>query len=163
MSTITTLASGDNGAASRTTINTNFANLNTDKFEKTDVDVDTTLAANSDAKVPSQKAIKAYVDANAIPPAVSSEVTVGTTHTLTTTAVQRVIVWAKGVMVANAGGNTVTLQYNGVTKDSQVAVASSGTHQNGFCLFYTETPGAATANITVTGAAASVVIMVLKL
>ncbi len=163
MATITTINSGDSITGSRAVLNNNFAALNTDKLETSVVDVDTTLAANSDAKVPSQKAIKAYVDANAIPPAVSSEVTVGTTHTLTTTAGQRVIVWAKGVMVANAGGNTVTLQYNGVTKDSQVAVASSGSHQNGFCLFYTETPGAATANITVTGAAASVVIMVLKL
>lgn len=63
MSTITSLASGDNGSVSRSTINTNFTNLNTDKFEISNIDTDTTLAANSDTKVPSQKAIKAYVDA----------------------------------------------------------------------------------------------------
>ena len=63
MSTITTLASGDNGGVSRTTINTNFSNLNTDKMETSVLDTDTTLAANSDAKVATQKAVKAYVDA----------------------------------------------------------------------------------------------------
>lgn len=63
MSTITTINATDLITNSRTTINTNFANLNTDKFETSNVDTDTTLAANSDTKVPSQKAIKAYVDA----------------------------------------------------------------------------------------------------
>jgi len=63
MSTITPLASGDNGATSRTTINTNFSNLNTDKMETSVLDTDTTLAANSDSKVATQKAVKAYADA----------------------------------------------------------------------------------------------------
>lgn len=35
MSTITTLAASDNGTTSRSTINTNFSNLNTDKLEAT--------------------------------------------------------------------------------------------------------------------------------
>ena len=63
MSTITSLASGDNGATSRSTINTNFTNLNADKIETSVIDTDTTLSANSDSKIPSQKAVKAYVDA----------------------------------------------------------------------------------------------------
>jgi microcystin-dependent protein len=63
MSTITTIAASDLITNSRSTINTNFSNLNTDKFETSNVDTDTTLAANSNTKVPSQKAIKAYVDA----------------------------------------------------------------------------------------------------
>lgn len=63
MSTITTINSTDLITNSRANINTNFANLNADKVETSAIDTDTTLAANSDSKVPSQKAIKAYVDA----------------------------------------------------------------------------------------------------
>lgn len=62
MSTITTIQSSDLITNSRTVINTNFSNLNTDKFETSNVDIDTTLAANSDSKVASQKAVKAYID-----------------------------------------------------------------------------------------------------
>ena len=65
MSTITSLTGTDGitTANSMTKINTNFTNLNTDKIETSVIDTDTTLAANSDAKIPSQKAVKAYVDA----------------------------------------------------------------------------------------------------
>lgn len=63
MATITTIAAGDQITNSRTDINTNFANLNSDKVETSAIDTDTSLAANSDAKIPSQKAVKAYVDA----------------------------------------------------------------------------------------------------
>ena len=63
MSTITTINSSDNISSSRTVINTNFSNLNTDKIETSVIDTDTALAANSDAKLPSQKAVKAYADA----------------------------------------------------------------------------------------------------
>lgn len=63
MSTIVTIDATDQISASRADINTNFANLNADKIETSVLDTDTALAANSDAKIPSQKAIKAYVDA----------------------------------------------------------------------------------------------------
>ncbi len=63
MATITTIAAGDLITNSRTDINTNFANLNSDKIETSVIDTDTALTANSDAKIPSQKAVKAYVDA----------------------------------------------------------------------------------------------------
>ena len=63
MSTITNINAGDTITSSRTVINTNAQNLNTDKIETSVLDTDTTLAANSDAKIPSQKAVKAYVDA----------------------------------------------------------------------------------------------------
>jgi hypothetical protein len=63
MSTITTIAAGDQVTNSRSVINTNFSNLNTDKIETSVIDTDAALAANSDAKIPSQKAVKAYVDA----------------------------------------------------------------------------------------------------
>jgi hypothetical protein len=65
MSTITTLVGTDGITTgnSMTKINTNFSNLNTDKIETSTLDTDTTLAANSDSKIPTQKAVKAYVDA----------------------------------------------------------------------------------------------------
>lgn len=63
MSTITTIQSSDLITNSRADVNNNFANLNTDKEEVSNKDTDTTLAANSDTKYPSQKAVKAYVDA----------------------------------------------------------------------------------------------------
>jgi microcystin-dependent protein len=63
MSTITTINSTDLITNSRTVINTNFSNLNTDKIETSTLDTDTTLAANSDSKIATQKAVKAYVDA----------------------------------------------------------------------------------------------------
>lgn len=62
MSTIVTIASGDQISNSRTDINSNFANLNTDKVETSVLDTDTALAANSDAKVATQKAVKTYID-----------------------------------------------------------------------------------------------------
>lgn len=63
MSSITTINSTDLITNSRAVINTNFSNLNTDKIETSVLDTDTTLAANSDSKVATQKAVKAYVDA----------------------------------------------------------------------------------------------------
>lgn len=89
MSTITTIASSDLITTSRITINTNFSNLNTDKIETSVLDTDTTLSANSDAKVATQKATKAYADsvvgANAsetvkgvVEEATDAEVTAGT-------------------------------------------------------------------------------------
>jgi len=63
MASITTINSGDLITDSRADINNNFDNLNTDKIETSVIDTDTTLAADSDAKLPSQKAVKAYVDA----------------------------------------------------------------------------------------------------
>lgn len=67
MSSITTINSGDLISGSRTDINTNFSNLNTDKIETSYLDTDTTLAANSDVKIATQKATKAYVDSVASP------------------------------------------------------------------------------------------------
>lgn len=63
MSTIVTIAAGDSITNSRADLNTNFANLNSDKIETSYLDTDTTLAANSNSKIPTQAAVKAYVDA----------------------------------------------------------------------------------------------------
>lgn len=89
MSTIVTIAAGDLISNSRSDINTNFSNLNTDKEEASNKDTDTSMAANSDTKYPSQKAVKTYIDtsggANAsetargiVEEATDAEVTAGT-------------------------------------------------------------------------------------
>lgn len=170
MSTLTTIQSTDLITSSRANINDNFAALNTDKIETSVLDTDTTLAANSDSKVATQKAVKAYVDANVSVP-ISSEITASTSHSLTTTANQKVVVIAKGDLgnVADITGYTVSLKYNGVTKDTAYIQMDTDGNINctaPFALQYTETPGAATANITIetTGATLSrCSIMVLKI
>jgi microcystin-dependent protein len=63
MSTLVTIAGTDLPTNSRANINDNFSALNNEKIETSVLDVDSTLAANSDAKICSQKAVKAYVDA----------------------------------------------------------------------------------------------------
>lgn len=62
MASITNIASSDLISDSREDINNNFTNLNNDKIETSVLDTDTTLTANSDSKVATQKAVKAYVD-----------------------------------------------------------------------------------------------------
>jgi hypothetical protein len=69
MATIVTINASDQITNSRTDINSNFANLNSDKIETSAIDTDTALAANSDAKIPSQKAVKAYIDSGGNPDA----------------------------------------------------------------------------------------------
>lgn len=64
MSTLTTIQSTDLITNSRANLNDNFAALNADKLETSVLDSDTTLAANSDSKVATQKAVKAYIDGN---------------------------------------------------------------------------------------------------
>jgi hypothetical protein len=61
MSAITTIQGSDIIKNSRADINTNFSNLNSDKIETSTLDTDTTLAANSDSKIATQKAVKAFV------------------------------------------------------------------------------------------------------
>jgi hypothetical protein len=166
MSTLTTIQSTDLITNSRADINNNFSALNTDKIETSVLDTDTTLAANSDSKVATQKAVKAYVDGTSVF-SISSETTTGATHSLTTTAGQRVIVWAKGNTVESGTTQNITLNYNGVTKDTVVHYDADSTAnlKQPFALMYTETPGAATQNITVStdnGTLANVVIIVQK-
>jgi len=63
MASITTIQSTDLITSSRTVINANFTALNTDKIETSVLDTDTALTNNSDLKVATQRAVKAYVDA----------------------------------------------------------------------------------------------------
>ena len=69
MTSITSLQGTDGvtTANSMTKINTNFANLNSDKIETSYLDTDTSLTADSDTKIATQKAVKAYVDAGGNP------------------------------------------------------------------------------------------------
>lgn len=73
MSTITTINSGDLISGSRTDINNNFTALNTDKIETSVLDTDTSLTANSDSKIATQKAVKAYVDSGGNPNASTTQ------------------------------------------------------------------------------------------
>jgi hypothetical protein len=96
---------------------------------------------------------------------ISAETTSGVTHSLTTLAGQRVLVWAKGSRTADNADYTTTLSYNGVSKDSITTNGATSSDKIAFTLMYTETPGAATADITVTtsgGSLSDVKIIVLK-
>ena len=69
MSTITQLQGSTpvTTAGAAAIINNNCNALNTDKIETSVLDTDTTLAANSDSRIATQKAVKAYVDAGGNP------------------------------------------------------------------------------------------------
>ncbi len=77
MATITTIAAGDQITDSRSVLNNNFAALNSDKIETSYLDTDTTMAANSDVKIPTQKAVKAYIDTGGSAAFISALVPVG--------------------------------------------------------------------------------------
>jgi hypothetical protein len=89
MSSITEILGGDLISDSREDINNNFEALNDEKIETSTLDTDTTLAANSDTKIATQKAVRAFVlsggQANAseterglVEEATDGEVTAGT-------------------------------------------------------------------------------------
>jgi hypothetical protein len=97
----------------------------------------------------------------------TSETVSGTIESLTTTATQRVLVWATGdISQTLTAIRTVEVQYNAVRKDSITVSSPSDVTKYRFLLMYTEVPGAATNNITVKtsgGTLEAVSIMVLKL
>lgn len=78
------------------------------------------------------------------------------THSLTTIAGQRVVVFAKGKKTSGVAGD-ITLLYDGVVKDT-ISSADSGP----FALMYTEVPGAGTKNITISNGGSNEVILVFK-
>ena len=63
MAIITIINENDTITGSRSVINANFTALNNEKIETSYLDTDTSLSNNSDSKIPTQKAVKAYVDA----------------------------------------------------------------------------------------------------
>jgi hypothetical protein len=62
MSSITTIQSSDLITDSRSIINGNFSALNNEKIETSTLSTDSTFASASDLKIPSQLAVKNYVD-----------------------------------------------------------------------------------------------------
>lgn len=63
MATLATINATDLITNSRTDINNNFANLNSAKLETSLLTTDPSLSADSDLLIPSQAAVKTYVDA----------------------------------------------------------------------------------------------------
>lgn len=168
---IATLTQNETGANSLIDINANFVDLDTTKADLAspaltgNPTAPTQSASNNSTRI----ATTAYVDNQiSVANVITVETTAGATHSLITTAGQKVIVWAKGTSV-HVGTNyrTLELKYNGVTKDT-VHFQPSGTAnmETPFSLQYTETPGAATQNITVTanvGTLSDIVIIVMKI
>jgi hypothetical protein len=160
---IAILTSNESGANSLIDINANFADLDTTKADLasptfTGVPVAPTATGGTNT---TQIATTAFVLAAGLP---TVETTAGATHSLTTTAGQKVIVWAKSDLSTVGGTTTVTLKYDGVTKDTISFDASGDTRS--LTMMYTEIPGAATANIvlaTDVGSLSNTVIIVMKI
>lgn len=94
---------------------------------------------------------------------VSVQVSTTGSISVTTVANQRLVVFAAGEPAGAAGMQTVSLRYNGVTKDSRGE--STGATHNSFKLQYTEVPGAGTQTIDLAisgGSIANSTIIVMK-
>lgn len=152
---ITTIQSTDLITNSRTDINNNFSSLNSNKIETSYLDTDTSLTANSDSKIATQKAVKAYVDANIAGSTVS--MSSSTTPSVVTASGQTLIIMAKGDLIgANAApsinNDVVTLKINGSVVDTVKINAANGSTGNParipFSFLYAAVPGAQTNNIT---------------
>lgn len=94
------------------------------------------------------------------------ERTEGTTHSLTTLANQRVVVFVTGTNTDGTGTlRTNNVKYGGVTKATCISDGAGSATNPPIAMNYTEVPGAATADITVDtdgGTLSNVVILVLK-
>jgi hypothetical protein len=162
---ITTLNTTDSGATSRTTINDNFTDVTSSLALKANL-ASPTFTGTVTLPVGLTGTLKATagvvsIDSTLTP--FSIETTTGVTHSLTTTAGQKVVVWAKGWGFGMAGTRNVTINYNAVQKD---IVAIEGSDDVPFALMYTETPGAGTQDITVSasgGSISNVVIIIMKI
>lgn len=167
---ITTFNLNDSGSTIKDNLNANFSDLDTTKADLasptfTGVPLSTTPSASDNStKIATTAFVMTQIPISGA--VVSVETTTGATHSLTTTAGQKVVVWAKGVAYGGASGSTDTilLKYNGVTKDTGTFEATTNRDQF-FALQYTEIPGAGTADITVTGTdgVTDVVIIVMKI
>jgi hypothetical protein len=165
------LTSGETGANSLIDINANFAlaaPVSSPTFTGTpNLPTGTIAVTQSPGNNTTAVATTAFVTAQST--AITIETTVGTTHSLVTTAGQKVMVWVTGVLQCVSAGSstrTVSVKYNGVTKNSAIIYNENVTSYRPFALMYTETPGAATQNITVTTSSdtlSDVVIMLQKI
>lgn len=123
MTTITTINANDLITDSRADINNNFANLNSDKIETSVLDTDTTLAANSDSKIATQKAVKAYIDSGGVPTTAFTFGGDGTDGALTVTS---------GTTTVDLGGAKVAIkQYSSVSITGTGKVEYTNPHATG--------------------------------
>jgi hypothetical protein len=127
MATITTINASDLITDSRAVINTNFSNLNSDKIETSVLDTDTTLAANSDSKIATQKAIKAYVDGGGNPNA--SEISRGLVEQATASEIAaRTTTGGSGApLFINPGSLAYLSKFGGTGADGALTVTSGTT------------------------------------
>jgi hypothetical protein len=98
--------------------------------------------------------------------ALSASSTSGVTASLTTTAAQVVLVIAKGTLVPGLTARTVSLNYDGVAKDTASIGLLALNLETSFTLVWVGTPGAQTKNLTVTttgGTLNNVVISTIKI
>ena len=154
---ITTINATDLITNSRTDINNNFASLNTNKIETSVLDTDSTLSADSDAKIPSQKAVKTYIDTSFFG-SLTSATGSGAAVTLSVVVpanVTRMLVWAKGTYVfpgSSVSSDTILLTWNSVTKDSSPVKGFGGTlaTDDSFSLLSVISPTVGTFNLQVT-------------
>lgn len=123
MANLTSILGTDLISASYPVINTNFQSLNANKAESS------TLTSLLSAKI--QVASVA-----------------GSVLSLTTGSGDVVTVWMKGFITGSATAGSVALVYNGAIKDSIHVKQAAAADATSFALMYSETPGAATANIT---------------
>lgn len=94
---------------------------------------------------------------------ISIEAEAAASHSLTTVANQRVLVFARASASNVSAGEDATLTYNGVTKDT-VHVDTGGSADWGpFFLMYTEVPGAGTHPVAINGSSGNELIVVIKL
>lgn len=103
---VSTLATGTSPLAVASA--TKVSNMNVDQVDGADLDTDGTLAANSDVKVPSQKAVKTYVTASIPSVPVSS------------------VFSRTGAVTAQSGDYTASqVGLGNVTNDAQLKIASN--------------------------------------
>lgn len=166
---IATLTSNESGANSLIDINANFVDLDTTKADlasPTFTGLVTSPAIKLTTGAGANKILTSDADGDATWEANTGLITIETgtsaTQSLTTTAGQKVIVWAKGSSDASGSGTfSAKLKYGGVEKDT---IQVDGESNQNWSLMYTETPGAATADITIDGGPlADIKIIVMKI
>jgi hypothetical protein len=111
--------------------NNTITNLTTTMFATNVVDTDTALAANSDSRIPTQKAVKAYADAVAAggTDKVVKTATAGVSFTGATTPVA--VVYGDGnsygTYTTHTGSNATLGNVSGATKIAQKLIVNSST------------------------------------
>lgn len=82
---------------------------------------------------------------------IASKITISSTASntlsITTGLTDKVMVWAKGTITGSTSSGSVALIYNGVVKDASTIKQAAAADETTFALMYSETPGAATANV----------------